>query len=119
MIGSGRREEPLRKALELGVIDRYELDLGRAVAVADMVVVAAPLGAMGAVFAAIAGRLPPDGVLTDVGSAKGSREQLLAMIDLFCRDLKRLAEAIDQGDSGAIMTVFQRAKHARDNLYRE
>ena len=257
VIGAGRREEPLRKALELGVIDRYELGLERAVAGADMVVVAVPLGAMGAVFAAIAGRLSPDCVLTDVGSAKGSvvgdvrrifgetppsfvpghpiagteksgveasfpdlfrghkviltplvetdakalervrrmweltgaevvemgvrhhdevlaatshlphmlafalvdtlarlddraeifryaaggfrdftriassdpqmwhdiclanREQLLVMIDLFCRDLKRLAEAIDQGDSSALMTVFQRAKHARDNLYRE
>ena len=257
VIGAGRREEPLRKALELGVIDRYELDLERAVAEADMVVVAVPLGAMGAVFTAIAGKLPPDCVLTDVGSAKGSvvgdvrrifggtppgfvpghpiagteksgmevsfpelfrgrkviltplvetdakalervrrmweltgaevvemgvrhhdevlaatshlphmlafalvdtlarlddrveifryaaggfrdftriassdpqmwhdiclanRQQLLAMIDLFCRDLKRLMEAIDQGDSDAIMTIFQRAKHARDNLYRE
>ena len=257
VIGAGRREEPLRKALELGVIDRYELDLGQAVAGADMVVVAVPLGAMEAVFAAIAGRLPPDCVLTDVGSAKGSvvddvrrlfghiplafvpghpiagteksgveasfaelfrgrkviltplvetdagalqrvrrlweltgaevvemgvhhhdevlaatshlphilaytlvdtlarlddraeifryaaggfrdftriassdpqmwhdiclanRDQLLAVIDRFSQDLRRLADAIDRKDGAAIMAVFQRAKHARDNLYRE
>ncbi len=72
VIGAGRREEPLRKALELGVIDRFETGLAAAVATANVVVVAVPLGAMGKVFAAIAEHLPPGCVLTDVGSAKGS-----------------------------------------------
>ncbi len=257
VIGAGRRAEPLRKALQLGVIDRFELALEQAVAQADMVVVAVPLGAMGAVFAALAGRLPADCVLTDVGSAKGSvlgdvrrvfgqapanfvpghpiagtersgveaafaelfrgrkviltplvetaaaalervrqmwqltgadvvemgvhhhdevlaatshlphmlaytlvdtlarlddraeifryaaggfrdftriassdpqmwrdiclanRACLLDVIDLFTCDLAYLAEAIKAADSAAIMAVFERAKHARDNLYRE
>jgi hypothetical protein len=44
---------------------------------------------------------------------------LLAVIDLFCQGLRRLADAIDRKDSGAIMAMFQRAKHAQDNLYRE
>jgi prephenate dehydrogenase len=72
VIGAGRREESLRKALELGVIDCYETELATAVRSADVVVVAVPLGAMWAVFAAIAEHLPKGCVLTDVGSAKGS-----------------------------------------------
>jgi prephenate dehydrogenase len=72
VIGAGQREEPLRTALELGVIDRFETELAAAVATADVVVVAVPLGAMCQVFAAIAEHLPPACVLTDVGSAKGS-----------------------------------------------
>lgn len=72
VIGAGRRPEPLRRALELGVVDRYEIDLTVAVREADVVVVAVPLGAMYDIFAAIADHLPEGGVLTDVGSAKGS-----------------------------------------------
>lgn len=72
IIGAGRHKESLQKALELEVIDRYETDLTRAVVGADVVVVAVPLGVMPEVFAAIADSLPPDCVLTDVGSAKGT-----------------------------------------------
>ncbi len=71
IIGAGRREAPLRRALELGVIDRYELDPARAVATADMVVVAVPLGAIRPVLEVIAPQLAAAAVLTDVGSAKG------------------------------------------------
>jgi prephenate dehydrogenase len=70
--GVGRRESTLRRALELGVIDRFSTDLAAAVRGADVVVVAVPLGAISQVFSAIAGDLPGECVLTDVGSAKGS-----------------------------------------------
>lgn len=46
-----------------------------------------------------------------------NREQLLEMIALFSADLARLAEFIRSDDHAAILAVFQRAKHARDNLY--
>jgi prephenate dehydrogenase len=72
VVGSGRNEESLYRAVELGVIDRYELDFGSAVEGADVVVVAVPLGAMEGVFRAIGGRLAPGAVVTDVGSAKAS-----------------------------------------------
>ena len=72
VIGAGRRKESLQRALELGVVDRYDTHLPAAVAAADMVVVAVPLGAMYKVFAAIADHLPEHCVLTDVGSSKGS-----------------------------------------------
>lgn len=71
IVGSSRREEHLREAVDLGVIDRYDTDAARAVQGADMVVVCVPLGAMEATFRAIAPALAPDAVLTDAGSAKG------------------------------------------------
>ena len=255
VIGAGRRRESLQKGLELGVIDRYETDLAKAVNGAQVVVVAVPLGAMTQVFTAIAEHLSADCVLTDVGSSKSTvvqavrqvfghipenfipghpiagteksgveasfatlfqgrrviltplpetaapahaliremweatgaevvdvgvahhdevlaatshlphvlayslvdtlarlddraeifryaaggfrdftriassdpqmwhdicvanREPLLAVIEQFRQDLDQLTEAIAKADTNAIMTVFQRAKHARDNLY--
>lgn len=72
VVGASRRVEHLQEAVDLGVIDRYETNLGRAVEGADMVVVAVPLGVMESVFSAIAPHLAEDAVITDVGSAKGS-----------------------------------------------
>ena len=72
VVGAGRSADHLQTAVDLGVIDRFETDLARAVAGADMVVVCVPLGAMEAVFAHIKGHLEEHAVLTDAGSAKGS-----------------------------------------------
>ncbi|HID50148.1 MAG TPA: prephenate dehydrogenase/arogenate dehydrogenase family protein, partial [Chromatiales bacterium] len=72
VVGGGRDPAHLQKAVELGILDRYETDPARAVAGADMVVLAVPLGAMEGLMRNIAPVLGPDTVLTDVGSAKGS-----------------------------------------------
>lgn len=72
VIGAGRNAENLKTAVNLGVIDRYELDLQKAVHSADMVVLSVPLGAMTSVFKTIAPHLKDNAILTDVGSAKAS-----------------------------------------------
>ena len=72
VIGCGRGEANLQAAVRLGVVDRYETDPAHAVAGADVVVVAVPLGAMAAVLRSIVPHLAPEAVVTDVGSAKGS-----------------------------------------------
>ena len=72
VVGCGRGKANLDKAVELRVIDRYSHDVGDAVAGADMVFVAVPLGAMRDAFVAMRDRLAPDAVVTDGGSAKGS-----------------------------------------------
>lgn len=72
IVGAGRDAAHLARAVELGVIDRAETDLAKAVQGADMVMVAVPVGAMGAVFRTIAPHLSADAVLTDAGSSKGS-----------------------------------------------
>jgi prephenate dehydrogenase len=72
VVGAGRNEDNLRAAVRLGVVDRYDTDPARAVAGADVVVVAVPLGAIEPVLRAIVPHLSPGAVVTDVGSAKGS-----------------------------------------------
>ena len=71
VVGSSRRAANLRRAVDLGVIDRFDVDVARAVAGADMVVVAVPLGAVPAVLERIGDAVGDDAVVTDVGSAKG------------------------------------------------
>jgi len=72
VVGCGRSAANLDRALELGVIDRWSHDPAQAVAEADLVFVAVPLGTMGQVFGAIRDALAPDAVVTDGGSVKGS-----------------------------------------------
>jgi len=72
IVGASRNSGHLQKAVELGVIDRYDTDLAEAVKDADMVFVSVPLGAMGAVFTSIKDSLGIDAVVTDAGSAKAS-----------------------------------------------
>ncbi len=70
IVGCGRDSVHLQRAIALGVIDRFSTDVGDAVAGADMIVVAVPLGAMESCFRAMIGHLATDAVITDVGSAK-------------------------------------------------
>ncbi len=72
VVGCSRRVAHLEEARQLGVIDRFDTDPERAVAGADMVVIAVPLGAVRPVLAALRPGLADDAVITDVGSAKGS-----------------------------------------------
>ena len=72
VVGCGRSLANLHRAIELGVIDRYCQDPAQAVAGADLVFIAVPLGAMAGTFAAIRDHLSPDAILTDGGSVKGS-----------------------------------------------
>ena len=67
--GIGRGAENLITAEKLGIIDRWSHDLA-AVADADMVVVAVPMGAYAQVFSALALHARADAVITDVGSTK-------------------------------------------------
>lgn len=70
IIGCGRNTAHLERAVELGIIDRFELDVSKAVTGCDMVVVAVPLGAIQSVFEQLADHVDDKAVITDVGSAK-------------------------------------------------
>ena len=43
-----------------------------------------------------------------------NREPLLALLEQYRLDLKRLMDAVEKGDARALHDTFQRAKHARD-----
>jgi prephenate dehydrogenase len=72
VVGCSRNPAHLQQAVDLGVIDRFDTDPVQAVAGADMVLVAVPLGAMEAIFTTLRGHLGAGTVITDVGSAKAS-----------------------------------------------
>lgn len=68
--GVGRGRANLEKARELGIIDAIADSAATAVADADLVLLAIPVGAMAAVFREIAPALPPGCIVTDAGSTK-------------------------------------------------
>jgi len=72
IVGCGRGRANLDEAVKLGVIDHYSHDISEAVRDADVVFLAAPLGAMRGAFDAMRATLPGHALITDGGSAKGS-----------------------------------------------
>jgi len=71
VVGVGRRQESLEKALEAGAVDETTLDPQSASAEADIVVLCTGVGKILEQIPVVAARLRKGAVLTDVGSAKG------------------------------------------------
>ncbi|WP_422074970.1 prephenate/arogenate dehydrogenase family protein [Tranquillimonas rosea] len=72
VVGTARSPETRAVAAEIGLCDRIVDTATEAVAGADLVVLAVPVGAMGAVAAEIGPHLAPGATVTDVGSVKKS-----------------------------------------------
>ncbi|MBS0510705.1 MAG: prephenate dehydrogenase/arogenate dehydrogenase family protein [Proteobacteria bacterium] len=70
VVGIGRSRAPLERALALGVIDEIAEGWADALDGADMVLLAAPVGQMDAIMAAMAPHLRPGTIVTDAGSTK-------------------------------------------------
>ncbi|WP_235089714.1 prephenate dehydrogenase/arogenate dehydrogenase family protein [Chromobacterium sp. Beijing] len=83
VIGVGRTRENLERALELGVVDEISQDLAAVAERADLVLLASPVGQMGALMAAMAPKLRPETIVTDAGSTKGD------VVELYRRHLPR------------------------------
>ncbi len=62
----------LQLARQLGVIDEYYTDIGDALAQADCVIIATPVGCMQAIFEQIKPYWNPSTIYSDAGSTKGS-----------------------------------------------
>ena len=69
VVGVGRSAENLSAALGMYVIDTYA-EAAQAVQGADVVLLAVPVGQMGAMMTAIAPHLAPNTIVSDVGSTK-------------------------------------------------
>lgn len=72
VVGFSRNENTLKRGLELGIIDRAETDLVKAVANADLVMLAAPIGATETLLRTMSPGLSARTVVTDAGSVKGN-----------------------------------------------
>ena len=70
VVGVGRSRKNLAAALRLRIVDETSTDAARAVADADLVLLAIPVGQMAEVMARIAPHLPEHAVITDGGSTK-------------------------------------------------
>jgi cyclohexadieny/prephenate dehydrogenase len=71
IVGAARRQAPLARALEAGIVDAVASPL-EAVVDADFVVLGTPVGSMSKVVAELAPNLAPNSIVTDVGSVKAS-----------------------------------------------
>ena len=72
IVGVGRRELNLQRAVELGVIDSYGLSISMAVKNADIVVLCSPVGSYHAIFEDLKPNWSKDCLYVDVGSTKQS-----------------------------------------------
>jgi len=74
IVGFGREDDlpNLQSAKELGVIDSYYVDIADAVADADCIVIATPVGAIESVFGLLKPFWNENAIYTDVGSTKGN-----------------------------------------------
>ena len=72
VVGCARRAETLATAEYLGLIDRGETDPAAAIAGADVVVIAVPMGQYRALFDTLAPVWPEQAIVTDCGSTKTS-----------------------------------------------
>ena len=70
VVGIGRSRATLDQAIRLGVIDRAADDWDDALADADLILLAMPVGQMEAVLRELAPRLSPKTLITDGGSTK-------------------------------------------------
>lgn len=71
VLGVGRKHETLQVAKQLGVIDEI-VSLDEAAASADLILLAAPVGAFGPLFAGLSKNLSDKALITDGGSTKGN-----------------------------------------------
>ena len=72
VVACARRAETLETAARLGIVDSTTHDPGEAASAADLVIICTPIGSYGEVARAIAPRLSPGAIVSDVGSVKGA-----------------------------------------------
>jgi len=109
--GYSRSQAAREEALALGIIDKTAESLAEAVADADMVFVAVPMGAMQAVFEQMAPHLKPQTIVTDGGSAKqqvidAARQALGNKFDYFVPG-HPIAGTEKSGPSAAFAELYQ------------
>ncbi|HEX4054354.1 MAG TPA: prephenate dehydrogenase/arogenate dehydrogenase family protein [Tepidisphaeraceae bacterium] len=76
IVGFGQRRAGLDHAVEIGAIDRFELDAAASVAGSDLVILCTPVGLFESILAQIGPALAPGALVTDVGSTKRSIARL-------------------------------------------
>ncbi|WP_312854356.1 prephenate dehydrogenase/arogenate dehydrogenase family protein [Paludibacterium denitrificans] len=89
VIGVGRTLDNLQRALELGVVDEISQDLATVAPQADLVLLSAPVGQMGALMAALAPVLPAHAIVTDAKAVPRAMSSRCSVS--ICRSIWRIA----------------------------
>lgn len=71
IVGSGRKEDNLKRAKERGIIDIYKLNVSEACEDSDLILLSTPVGAFKDIVIRMKDALKQDAIITDVGSVKG------------------------------------------------
>ncbi|MDQ6968486.1 MAG: prephenate dehydrogenase/arogenate dehydrogenase family protein [Mariprofundaceae bacterium] len=88
--GVGRSAANLEEAVRLGIIDDFDHDIKKAVADADMVLIAVPVAACDSVFQSLASSLSAGAIVTDAGSTKQS---VMISAAKYLKDVSRFVPA--------------------------
>jgi len=72
IIGYGHREDTLKRAIQVGAIDRGTGDFRSAVEGSDLVILCTPVGLLAEMLRGISGFVKAGAIVTDVGSTKAS-----------------------------------------------
>lgn len=70
VVGVGRSQASLQRALQLGIIDEIAVSVAAAVQHADLILIAAPVAQTGAILSSIQAYLQVGTIVTDAGSTK-------------------------------------------------
>ena len=111
VVGVGRSQANLQRALQLGVIDSIGTDVASASADADMVLLAVPVGQMGAIMRQLAAVLPAHAIVSDAGSTKQdvvamARQELAAHLPRFI-PAHPIAGAEKSGADAAMVDLYR------------
>jgi len=77
VVGIGRRQSSLDRAVAVGAIDEATLDITAGLADSELTILATPVGVMEELAAAAVAAMPRGGFLTDVGSTKAQLVRVL------------------------------------------
>ena len=103
VVGVGRSQATLQRALELGIIDEAGTDIASALDGADLVLIATPVAQTAAILQAIYPHLQAHTVVTDAGSTKTDvvaaargalGDKMISIADFFDEDLARWADVV-------------------------
>lgn len=111
VVGYARNEATRERALSLGIIDTAAASIEAAVAEADVILLAVPMGAMASVLAEMAPHLTDNMIITDAGSTKAG--VVKAASDILGNSISQfvpghpIAGTEKSGPSAAFATLYQ------------
>ena len=109
IVGYDREASVAERAAELGVVDRAASDFAAAVADADLIILATPVGAIADLCKLLDAHAPPGALVIDVGSVKGAVADAAAGLrdDILFVPCHPVAGTEQSGPDAGFSTLFK------------